>query len=264
MASSFLDPIFGWLLYLHPALAIFLISLLISVITTLALKFLTNQSLMKDLKKEMKELQEEMKELKNNPKKMSAVNSKFMETNMKYMTHSMKPSLFTLLPILLIFGWLTSHMAYYPLEPNQDFELTAFFKEGETGTVEIISPDIMVKDDTTKDIINNKVNWILNWKEGEYNVSVLHKDKTYTKEVIISSEKDYAPVEKEYSSGGLFSKSKDPYMKKITLSNKKIIPFKDVPILQNIPWVSGWGWFGVYIFFSLAFSMILRKILNIY
>ena len=81
--ASFMDPLLGWLLYLHPALGLLIISLIISIITTLAIKFLTNQTLMKDLRNELKELQKEMKELKNNPKKMAKINEKVMETNSK-------------------------------------------------------------------------------------------------------------------------------------------------------------------------------------
>lgn len=127
MANSFLDPVLGWILYLDPALGILIISLLVSVIINLSIKFLTNQSLMRELKDEMKELQKQMKSLKNNPNKLSKANSRFMETNMKYMSHSMRPTLFTFLPIIVVFGWLNSHIAYYPLAPETPFEVQAFF-----------------------------------------------------------------------------------------------------------------------------------------
>ena len=59
---GFLDVLLGWVLYLHPALGIMVISLIVSLIITLAIRVFTDQSLMKDLRAELKELQAEMKE----------------------------------------------------------------------------------------------------------------------------------------------------------------------------------------------------------
>ena len=37
---------------------------------------------------------------------MMELNKITMEKNMKYMMHSFKPTLYTLIPILIIFGWI--------------------------------------------------------------------------------------------------------------------------------------------------------------
>ena len=53
-----------------------------------------------------KSLQKDMRALKDNPSKLMELNKLAMQKNMEYMRHSMKPTLYTLLPLLLIFGWL--------------------------------------------------------------------------------------------------------------------------------------------------------------
>ena len=67
---------------------------------------MTDQKLMKEIKQEMKDLQKEMKQFRDQPEKAMALQKKAFERQMKYMMQSFKPTLITLLPIMLIFGWL--------------------------------------------------------------------------------------------------------------------------------------------------------------
>lgn len=266
--ASFMDPLLGWLLYFHPALGLLIVSLLISVITTLAIKFLTNQSLMKDLRNELKELQKEMKDLRNNPKKMAQVNERMMETNSKYMSHSMRPTFFTLIPILLIFGWLSSHIGYYPIMPGENFQITAVFEEGVNGEVNINLPEEikLLEGEPNREILRKEVSWILlSDNEGDYNIEFEVNGKTYTKRVLITNEREYAPIETSFRKRFLFFSSKEENgFNSIKLSNKEVKPFEDVPVLKDLPLISGFNWFWTYFVFSIAFSMGLRRLLNLY
>ena len=71
---------------------------------------MTNQELMKKLKEEMKDYQKQIKELRSNPAR-AMESEKAMESNMKYMSHSFKPTLITIIPIFIIFGWM-SHVLH--------------------------------------------------------------------------------------------------------------------------------------------------------
>jgi uncharacterized membrane protein (DUF106 family) len=268
MASSFLDPVLGWLLYIHPALAIFLISLILSIMTTLVIKYLTNQKLMKQIRDEQKDLQKEMKEHRNNPKKLTKINERFMEINMTYMSHSMKPTLYTFIPILLVFGWLNSHLGYYPLMPDTNFNLTAVFDKKADGMVAIKLPEqiSLANGETLEKEVLSEVSWKLTGAtEGEYIIYLDYKNREYPKEVVISKKREYAPIEKDFRKNFLFfSTSDENGLNKILISNPKVIPFEDVPVIRDIPWIGKWSWFGVYIAFSLVFSMVLRKVFDVY
>jgi len=262
-----MDTLLGWVLYLHPALGILIIALLVSLIVTFAIKLFTNQTLMKDLRNEMKELQKEMKDLKNNPKKMAKINDRFMETNMKYMSQSMRPTFFTFIPIILVFGWLNAHIGYYPLMPNEPFKLAAEFTEDARGNVVIGLPEglELLEGNEEKEILHKEVEWILQGDPGYYEVNLMYNDQDYKKNVIVTDERTYATVEKSFRKKMLFFSSDDKNgLNFIRLSNEKIIPFSDVPVLKDIPWIGGWGWFGVYFLFSLFFSMGLRRVLKIH
>lgn len=106
---GFFDYVFGPLLSLGPVWTIVGISLLLSIIVTLATKFLTNQETMKLLKGEITELQKKMKEQSQDPAKMMGFQKEAMQKNLQYMKHSFRATLYTILPLLLIFGWLQSH-----------------------------------------------------------------------------------------------------------------------------------------------------------
>ncbi len=266
MAIVLLDNFLFWLLNIHPAVSIFLISLLVSILITFSIKLFTDQRLMKDLRNEMNELQKELKALKNNPKQMSKINSRFMETNMKYMSHSMRPTLFTFIPLILVFGWLNSHLGYAPILPNERFTISAHFEKGIQGILSLKPPvGVNVESNLDQDIINDQASWSMSAKEGEYLFNISFKNKTYSKDVIIGTDKLYAPVEKGFKKNVLFfSSPEENGLNKITVSNKQILIFSDVPVLKDIPWVSTWTWFGGYILFSLIFSMAFRKMFNVY
>ncbi len=106
MFDNFFNGIFGFLISWNPLVAIIIISFLMTLLITLAYKFLTNQVLMKSLKEEIKGFQKEMKENKDNPQKVMEIQKQALEKNMKYMMHSFKPTLFTFIPLIIIFTWL--------------------------------------------------------------------------------------------------------------------------------------------------------------
>lgn len=249
--SSIMDPIMRPLLNLHPALAIAIVSILMSMMITFMYKWLTDQVLMKDLKAEMKAFQQQIKELKNNPEKAMAVQKKAMETNMKYMMHSFKPTLFTFLPIILIFGWLNASFAFYPIMPDAPFTTTATFQDGVRGDVSIVVPEALsIIGEPVVTIANSEATWTLQGPSGEYFLDYEYEGETQEMNLIISEDREYAkPLMK-------FKKSS---FKTIKINNKAVKPFGDFSIF-------GWnpGWLGCYIIFSLISSLILRKALKIY
>lgn len=254
--NAILDPIFSPLLLLPTWLAILVVSLAISGLIVVIYKYATDQNLMKRLKDEIKELQAEMKTLKDNPSKMMSVQKKAMETNMKYMMHSLKPTLFTFLPIILIFGWLNAHFAYMPIYDNQDFSVTVDFDESYSGNVELILPTqgimLLNGDPIIQEIKENKAIWFMKGDPGEYSLLFKYDEREYSTDVLIvpQGEKEYLQPVKVLK--------KEP-IKTITMSNKKMTPFGGLSIFGYHP-----GWLMTYIFFSIVFSMSLRKILKVY
>src|SRR3989339_497484 len=178
-----LSPIFDPLLKLPIFAVVLIMSFLITLITTVIYKYTTNQSLMKDLKDEMKALQGEMKTLKDNPSKMMEVQKKAMQTNMKYMSHSMRSMLFTFIPIILIFGWMNSHLAYNPIMPDQQFSTNVQFEKDAQGQVELILPEGISSEGNATQAISEQVKWILSGKAGGYLLEYKVDGKSYTKDI---------------------------------------------------------------------------------
>jgi len=84
---------------------ILLISVILSLVTTLIYKYVTDQSLIKQIRADMKKYQEQMKQCKDDPAKMHEIQNQMMPLNSKLMMQQMKPTLITILPFLVIF-WL--------------------------------------------------------------------------------------------------------------------------------------------------------------
>lgn len=91
---------------LPPIRSIFLIATILSIFVSLVYKFMTDQTLMKELKKDLKKYQSQMKLHKKDLAKLSEVQKKAMEVNMKYMKQSFKPMIITLIPFFAVFTWL--------------------------------------------------------------------------------------------------------------------------------------------------------------
>ena len=90
-------------------LNLLIISFILTGLITLAYKYLSDQKKMKELKTEMKDMQKKMKEFKSQPDKVMSMQKDAMKKNMEYMKHSMKPTLYTFVPIIIIFGWLRGY-----------------------------------------------------------------------------------------------------------------------------------------------------------
>ena len=246
--DNLLNPVLGPLLNLPSLWAIILLSFLISLIITLIYKFTTNQSLMKDLKAEMKEFQKEIKELRNEPQKAMEVQKRSMKTNMKYMSHSMRSTLFTFIPIILIFGWMTAHLSYDPILPGQDFTTTVVVEKGISGEIELNVPEgLSIEGSAVKGAKDGEVKWVLNGKEGEYLLEFVFNNQKYTKEVLITEGNSYSAPIKDVKDGNI---------ELIKVDNKKNL------VLNLFGWKI--GWLGTYIIFSLIFSILLRKIIKVY
>ena len=104
--NKFFDVVFNGLITWDPLWGLAAISFILTLIITLAYKFLTKQHLMKEWKDQLKDYQKQIKENKHDHKKVLELQKPMMEVQMKYMMHSFRPMIFTLLPLILIFNWM--------------------------------------------------------------------------------------------------------------------------------------------------------------
>ncbi len=252
---AFLDPVFNPvflpLLNLSPVLGLLLLSFLISLLVTYAYKWLTNQTLMKELKEKQTDFQKKMKELRSSPEEMLKVQKEAMKVNMEYMKHSFKPTLFTMLPILLIFGWMAGHLAFEPIYPQEAYSVTAFFKEGLVGNAMLIADEnTEIVGPSELPITSGSVTWALKSSEGSHLLTVKMGTIEQSKKVLISKELKYEDAV------SLFDHSDITQIK---------LNYKDLKPLGTFS-LFGWhpGWLGIYIILSLIFSIALRKVLKIY
>jgi hypothetical protein len=205
-----------------------------------------------------------MKTLKDNPQKMLKVQKQAMETNTKYMMHSFKPTLFTIIPIILILGWFNAYMAYYPIVENDEFTVTALFDDGVTGDILMNAPaGLTMLSDARQTIRDGKAEWVLKGRADTYYLNYRFNELEFEHKVIVATGPDdrrYSQVELRENALGLKKSGVD----KIIIGNKKIQPLMSVPLVNMIPWVKGFGWLGTYIIFSIGFSIGLRRLLKVY
>lgn len=255
---AFLDPVFNPvlqpLLDFDSFLAILLLSLVISLLITLVYKYLTNQAEMKRLKEQQKEFQNRMKGLRSNPEEMMKIQKEAMKVNMEYMKHSLKPTLVTMLPIILIFGWMNAHLAYEPIQPGSNYDITLLLEEGFTGDVEL-QPDAGTEIISQPQQVNTERMWRLKSSAGEHFLIFKTGKETQTKKVLITKTSDYAEPITIYENSAI---------KQIKINYNKLRPLNELARMELS--LFGWqpGWLGIYIILSIIFSLGLRKALKLY
>lgn len=245
MFDAALNVVFGPLLKLNPLAAILILSFLISLFIVVIYKWMTDQGRMKQLKESLSEYQKKVRASKENPEKALQIQKEMMTVQKEYFIKSMKPTIVTMIPILLIFGWMNAHLAFEPLLPGQEFVLTVLAEKGISGNVSIGVPaDLQVVGDSAKILTDGNAEFTLKGdKEGEYLVSFNSNNEEKDKKVIISTARNYAEVTESY---------KSDVFKSVTINNKSL----------KVIWKLSWLW--VYIISAIVFSMVLRKVMKVY
>ena len=152
---------------------------------------------MKRLKGEQKEFQQKMKEARSNPEQMKVIQKDAMKVNLNYMKQSFKPTLYTMIPIILIFGWMAAHLAFEPIYPGEQFSITASFKEGVLGVAELVGDSGVELINDAKQDITGAVTWNLRSSSGEHFLTVKTDNDEQTKKVLITEDLQYEePISK--------------------------------------------------------------------
>ena len=242
--DSLFNPVLLPLMNKSPLLGILLVSLVLSFIVVLVYKYFTNQVEMKRLKEQQKEYQQKFKELKDKPDEVMKLQKEAMGKNFEYMKHSLKATLITMLPIILVFGWMNAHLAYEPIYPGEIYSLTAQFKEGVAGDAELlIDEGSELVSPAAVQPVNSAVTWKLKSAEGERTLTVKAGNAEKSKEVLISREREYAEPLTRFTHADVTA---------ITIDYNKLIIF---PIGFR-DWL---GCLGMYLKFTLIFSSFLRE-----
>lgn len=218
-----------------------IISILITLLSTLAYKYTTDQRKLKRVKEDIKKLRVKQKKHVDNQKKFMAIQKEMMTKNTDLMKESFKPMIYTMIPLILILSWMAGNLAFEPINPMQTFQVIAELDQPEEITLEI--PDEI-------EIISRNENvWSLRASEpGNYQLVFIGETFTETKDVLITYSKDYINPIQNYESN----------LNTVTVKHNEVKPFGDAQIF-------GWrpGWLGTYIIFSIIFSIGLRKLLRV-
>jgi len=91
----------------YPEASILIIAFLVTLVMTLVTKKFTDQNRMKELKKIQKACQIKIKDAKGDMQKQAKINQEVMACTMELMKHSFKPMLITMIPIILLFSWVS-------------------------------------------------------------------------------------------------------------------------------------------------------------
>lgn len=238
----------SWLISMPYFWSILIVSLIVTLLTTLIYKFATNQAELKRIREEMKKHQEEMKKhSKTNPKKAMEIQKKVMSLSGEQMKHSFSSMIYTFLPVILIFGWMSSSLAFAPILPNQDFNITVYAENVKLTS----SPELKLIGNTTFPVKTQMVTvfTIQGASAGKYTIQLEKADVKQAFEILITDEQRYYGPEFPFKN----------VLNKAVVSNAEVKPLGNISIF-------GWhpGWLGTYMILTLLLSSLFRKALKVY
>ncbi len=249
---AFLDPVLGWTLLLPTLLAIFVLSLLITLIINLIYKYTTDQKEMKRLKESIDDYRKQIKAAKDNPKKMMKLNNEAMSVNMSYMSKSLKPTLYTFIPIIFIFAWMNGHFTYAPLEQGDPLTIHVYFGDGFSGMATLTAPTLMPSEanSTIQQVDgDNLAAFAVTGSNGVHYAQVgLSNLEVRTNTTIYLGER---PKEAEFKGTGPVDR--------VIVEYPRIRPLGNIHIGSWYP-----GWLAIYIVLSVLLSISTRKLMKIY
>ncbi len=242
-----------WFLSLNPILAIFILALVYTLIVVAIYSLFADVEELREIKKEMDELRKKLVNTKNE-NELKKLQTKTLELSLLYNQKSMKTFIFTTLPAIFIFGFLTGHYTYEPLKVDQPFNITIQLATPRNITITqlMTSPDFKLL--STKKVGDKIIYTILPKKEGyfEFKFKIEDKDqrmnKTYSIPFIVT---------KLYKTTPDVKKVNDGIVEEIRIEYKplRLVPFK---VFGYSP-----GRLTFYILFSLILNTIFRKLFNL-
>ncbi len=254
--DPFLDAIFGVFLNLGPVPALIVLSLIIALLGILVHKKFTNQEELKKSREDVTEIKKQLKEVsKTDPQKAMDLNKEQIEKTATQFRSTWKPMIITLLPFLILFGWLLINVGNQPIKPDQEFITSVIFKQPINETITIQIPDnITLLNEATQEVKPGKVGWWifktdrgiaewkLNGKLGNYELKYTYKGIIYNKALLITDKYEYGRPQ-------------------ISIKDSDIIAIK---INNKTLKILGLHWMLVYIILTLIFSSIFRKLFKVY
>ena len=258
--NEILDPVLRPLLDISPFFTVFIISFVLGIATTVVYKYTTNQTHLREVKAQLKKLQTKVKKLKDQPEKMMAAQKDVLKLNGEYMKSSLKSTLYTFLPLIIIFGWMTANLAWMPIMPNDGFGVNVELEKGTVGSLELILPDslVLTEGEARKELSNNKMSWGgIAGPAGEHTVSVKHypSEEEVFATLLITEEQRYLNPITIVRDSDIFNQ--------VTIEHEKLLIFAGIPVLENFPILKNMNWFWGYFLFSIIFSTASRKIMKV-
>jgi len=113
---SILDPSAGVFLDWNVTIGMLIITGIITLITTIMQKYMTDQNALKTIKEEQKIVQQEMKLAKSSPEKSMELSKKSLELTMTAMPMTMRPLMYTIIPFVLFLRWFQDYFTVNPVK----------------------------------------------------------------------------------------------------------------------------------------------------
>lgn len=247
--QGFLDLPYFWI--------ILIMALLVTFFTTIIYKYATDQKRLKEIKTKLKELRKKQKENKKDTKKVMALQKEMMGLNMEMMKQSFKSMLYTFLPLILLFTWMSANIAYEPINPGEEFTITARISNSFPHELKDVNLTLLPEGNVSRNegfVASRESRREIQWvvvapNEGTYSAVIKSPTFEETKEILVTYSKDYVSPVETYGQSQLL---------RLEVGNEPVRPLGSFSFFGLRP-----NWLFTYIIISILLSIAIRRLLKV-
>ncbi|MFT4312014.1 MAG: EMC3/TMCO1 family protein [Candidatus Woesearchaeota archaeon] len=254
VVSSIVDPILLPLASISPLFAIIVISLFVSLVHVFLQKKLVDQHKVKAIREKMSKLQKKMRASKDDPQKMMKLHKQIMQSQGQLFPEMIKPAFVTMIPLLILFAWIATHLVYVPLQADEPFSVSVFLPEYVSGSVFMNSSTFGEQEQGLEPARHGfmfkrdymRATFELSGDVGEHNLTFTHKEYELDQRVRIDPSITERTPDRRVNEG-VFQ------IFRVNYEKMEILPLG----------FTTFAGIGAYIVFSLIFSLTFRKLFKL-
>lgn len=249
---------------LPPIIVLSVFSLITAVLSLLIVRWTSNQQAIRRVKDRIGARVLEVRLFSDQPSVVLRAYFNLLGDTVLYLRYALVPLLILFAPFLLLYGQLEARFAKTPVEPGEDFLVTANFQAADSllHTKLSLPPEILETDPPVRVPRLGEIDWKLQGRRaGAYDIHVDLQGQQFSKRVVIGT--GLAEIVAERVHGGFWRQIVSPG--ELPLGAGSAVSQIRIEYPPRFFAVGGWqiGWIVPYVFFTLAAALLLKGALGV-
>jgi uncharacterized membrane protein (DUF106 family) len=262
--KAIFDAVYAVLGWLHPAVALVVISGVFGVAALLVIRYCSHQTAIGRIKDEIKAHLLAIKLYKDELRVMFRAMPRILWATARLQAHMIPPLLVMIVPMILICAQMAAHHEWRPLPVGQRAVLTVGLRSDAPVSTTEITPQVppqVTLDHRVRSVATNEIAWYVQASQpGRYDLAFLVGDRNFAKELVVGD--SMAPISPKRHNGGLAESIL--YPRERPLAADSVAESISIAYPAMASWVYGSSWWIFwFLVLSIAIALIFKPFLKV-